>query len=77
MEDEIQNGGIMSKHSRGSENINGFCENTAGLLRGKFLDLDVACLNEVSLVKMFQFHNMLDESEGYRATANGLIVGCT
>ena len=73
MEGGIQNGGILSKHSRGSQNINEFCENTAGLLRRKSLDLDLACLNVVSHVKIFQFLDMLNESERYRAVANGLL----
>jgi hypothetical protein len=33
---------------------------------------DSACSKVVSYVKIFQFHNMLKESERYRATANGL-----
>ena len=55
-----------------NENIHGLCENTAGLWRWKSLDLDSACSKEVSYVKIFQFHNVLNESERYRATANGL-----
>jgi hypothetical protein len=36
--------------------------------------LDSACSKEVSYVKIFQFHDVLNESERYCATANGLLL---
>ena len=71
--DKIQNGGRVPKSCGNIENINGFGKNTAGLRRGKSLDLDSAWSKVVCYVKIFQFHDMLNESKRYRATANGLV----
>ncbi len=49
-----------------------FCEKTAGLRRGKSSDSNSACLKVLVLVKIFQFQDMLNESERYRDAANGL-----
>ena len=51
-----------------------FCDKTAGLQRGKFSDSNSACLKVLVPVKIFQFQDMLDESERYRDAANGLMV---
>ena len=40
-----------------------FCEKTAGLRRGKFSDSNSACLKVLVPVKIFQFQDMLNESE--------------
>ena len=60
---------------RRSENIKAICEKTAGLRSGNFSDLDSACLKMLVPVEIFQyclFYDMLNESERYRVTANGL-----
>ena len=57
---------------RRSENTNAICEKAAGLRSGKFSDLNSACSKMLVTVKIFQFHDMLNESERYRVTANGL-----
>jgi hypothetical protein len=49
-----------------------FCEKTAGLRRGKFSDLNSACLKVLVPVKIFQFQDMLNEIERYQDAANGL-----
>ena len=55
-----------------SEDERAFCEKTAGLRRGKFSDSNSACLKVLVPVKLFQFQDMLNESERYRDAANGL-----
>jgi hypothetical protein len=50
-----------------------FVKKTAGLRSGIFSDLNSACSKMLVTVKIFQFHDMLNESERYRVTANGLI----
>ena len=57
-----------------SEDKIAFCEKTAGLRRGKFSDSNSACLKVLVPVKIFQFQDMLDESERYQDAANGLVV---
>ena len=59
---------------RRTENTNAICEKTAGLRSGNFSDLNSACSKMLVTVKIFQFHDMLNESERYRVTANGLHV---
>ena len=59
---------------RRSENIKAICEKSAGLRSGNLSDLDSACFKMLVPVEIFQFHNMLNESERYQATANGLFV---
>ena len=51
-----------------------FCEKTAGLRRGKFSDSNSACLKVLDPVKIFQFQDMLNESERYQDAANGLLT---
>ena len=51
-----------------------FCEKTAGLRRGKFSDSKSLCLRVLVSVKIFQFQDMLNESERYQEAANGLLV---
>ena len=58
-----------------SEDKIAFCEKTAGLRRGKFSDSNSACLKVLVPVKIFQFQDMLNESERYQDAANGLYVG--
>jgi hypothetical protein len=55
-----------------SEDKIAFCEKTAGLRRGKFSDSNSACLKLLDPVKIFQFQDMLNESERYQDAANGL-----
>ncbi len=55
-----------------SEDKIAFCEKTAGLRCGKFSDSNSACLKVLVSVKIFQFHDMLNENERYRDAANGL-----
>ena len=50
-----------------------FCEQTARLRRGKFSDSNSAYLKVLVHVKIFQFQDMLNESERYRDAANGLM----
>ena len=57
-----------------SEDKIAFCEKTAGLRRGKFSDSNSACLKVLVPIKIFQFQDMLYESERYRDAATGLIV---
>ena len=57
---------------RRTENTNAICEKTAGLWSGNFSDLNSACSKMLVTLKIFQFHDMLNESERYRVTANGL-----
>ena len=54
-----------------SEDKIAFCEKTADLRRGKFSDSNSACLKVLVPVKIFQFQDMLNESERYRDAANG------
>ena len=54
-----------------------FCEKTAGLRRGKFSDSNSARLKMLVPVKIFQFQDMLNESERYRDAANGLEGYCS
>jgi hypothetical protein len=56
-----------------SEDKIAFCEKTDGLRRGKFSDSNSACLKVLVPVKIFQFPDMLNESERYQDAANGLI----
>ena len=56
-----------------SEDKIAFCEKTAGLRRGKFSDSNSACLKVLVPVKIFQFQDMLNESERYQDAANGLL----
>jgi hypothetical protein len=56
-----------------SEDKIAFCEKTAGLRRGRFSDSNSACLKVLVPVKIFQFQDMLNESERYQDAANGLI----
>ena len=51
------------------EDKRAFCEKTAGLRRGKSSDLISACLKVLVPVKIFQFQDMLNESERYRDAA--------
>jgi hypothetical protein len=55
-----------------SEDKIAFCGKTAGLRRGKFSDSNSACLKVLVPVKIFQFQDMLNESERYQDAANGL-----
>ena len=55
-----------------SEDKIAVCEKTAGLRRGTFLDSNSACLKVLVPVKIFQFQDMLNESERYQDAANGL-----
>jgi hypothetical protein len=48
-------------------------EKTAGLRRGKFSDSNSACLKVLVPVKIFQFQDMLNESERYQDAANVLV----
>jgi hypothetical protein len=48
------------------------CEETAGLRRGNFSDLNSACSKVLVPVKIFPFQDMGNESERYRDAANGL-----
>ena len=57
-----------------SEDKIAFCGKTAGLRRGKFSDSNSACLKVLVPVKIFQFKDMLNESERYQDAANGLIL---
>ena len=57
-----------------SEDKIAFCEKTAGLRRGGFSDSNSACLKVLVPVKIFQFQDMLIESERYRDAANGLVA---
>jgi hypothetical protein len=57
-----------------SEDKIAFCEKTEGLGRGKFSDSNSACLKVLVPVKIFQFQDMLNESERYQYAANGLIA---
>ena len=57
-----------------SEDKIAFCEKTAGLRRGTFSDSNSACLKVLVPVKIFQFQDMLNESERYQDAANGLQV---
>jgi hypothetical protein len=57
-----------------SEDKIAFCEKTAGLRRGKFSDSNSACLKVLVPLKIFQFEDMLNESERYQATATGLYL---
>jgi hypothetical protein len=56
-----------------SEDKIAFSEKTAGLRRGKFSDSNLACLKVLVPVKIFQFQDMLNESERYQDAANGLL----
>ena len=58
----FQNGACLFFVHRRSENTNAICEKTAGLRSGNFLDLDSACLKVLVPVKIFQFHDMLNEN---------------
>ena len=49
-----------------SEDKIAFCEKTAGLRRRKFSDSNSACLKVLVPVKIFQFEDMLNESERYQ-----------
>ena len=49
-----------------------FYEKTAGRRSGNFSDSNSPCLKKLCSVKFPQFHDMLNESERYRVTANGL-----
>ena len=49
-----------------------FCEKTAGLRRGKFSDSNSACSKVLVPIKIFQFQDMLNESERYQDAASGL-----
>jgi hypothetical protein len=55
-----------------SEDKIAFCEKTAGLRRRKFLDSDSSCLKVLVPIKIFQFQDMLNESERYQDAANSL-----
>jgi hypothetical protein len=55
-----------------SEDKIAFCEKTAGLRRRKFLDSNSACLKVLVPIKIFQFQDMLNESERYQDAANSL-----
>jgi hypothetical protein len=57
-----------------SEDKIAFCEKTSGLRRGKFSDSNSACLKVLGPVKIFQFQDMLNESERYQDAANGLVA---
>ena len=48
------------------------CKKTAGLRCGKFSDLNSACSKMLVYVKIFQFQDMLKESERYCDATNGL-----
>ena len=48
------------------------CKKTAGLRSGKFSDLNSACSKMSVRVKIFQFQDMLSESERYCDATNGL-----
>ena len=57
-----------------SEDKIAFCEKTSGLRRGKFSDSNSACVKVLVPVKIFQFEDMLNESERYQDAANGLML---
>ena len=46
---------------RRTENTNAICEKTAGLRSGNISDLNSACSKMLVTVKIFQFHDMLNE----------------
>jgi hypothetical protein len=54
---------------RRTENTNAICDKTAGLRSDNFSDLNLAYSKMLVTVKIFQFHDMLNESERYRVTA--------
>jgi hypothetical protein len=45
-----------------TENTNAIGEKTAGLRSGNFSDLNSACSKMLDTVKIFQFHDMLNEN---------------
>jgi hypothetical protein len=47
---------------RRTENTNAICEKTAGLRSGNFSDLNSACSKMLVTVKIFQFHDILNEN---------------
>jgi hypothetical protein len=47
---------------RRTENTNAICEKTVGLRSGNFSDLNLACSKMLVTVKIFQFHDMLNEN---------------
>ena len=47
------------------------CKKTAGLPCGKFSDLNSGCFKVLVHVKIFQFQDMLNESERYCDATNG------
>jgi hypothetical protein len=47
---------------RRTENTNAICEKTAGLRSGNFSDLNSACSKMLVTMKIFQFHDMLNEN---------------
>ena len=47
---------------RRSENTNAICEKTAGLRSGNFSDLNSTCSKMLVTVKIFQFHDMINEN---------------
>jgi hypothetical protein len=49
-----------------SENTNAICEKTAGLRSSNFSDLNSACSKMLVTVKIFQFHDMLNENRFLR-----------
>ena len=51
-----------------------FMKKTAGRRSGNFSNSNSPCLKKLCSVKFPQFHDMLNESERYRVTANGLVV---
>ena len=50
-----------------------FMKKTAGRRSGNFSDSNSPCLKTLCSVKFPQFHDMLNKSERYRVTANGLL----
>ena len=57
-----------------SEHKIALCEKTAGLRSGNSSDLNSACLKVLVPVKIFQIQVMLNETERYRGTTEGVFI---
>ena len=51
-----------------------FMKKTAGQRSDNYSDSNSTCLKKLCSVKFPQFHDMLNESERYQVTANGLTI---
>ena len=56
-----------------SEHKIAVCEKTAGLRSGNSLDLNSACSKVLVPIKIFHIQDMLNETERYRDTTDGLL----